>query len=57
MSQTVRVGANGLVYSKCVEANLNDCGSLIVAIVSDSDSFICNIRPICWCGWYCMLCH
>ena len=31
-SQAVRAGAHGLVLSKCVKANLNVCGSLIVAI-------------------------
>ena len=41
-SQTVRGGAHGLVYSKCVKANLNLCGSLIVASLSGSEfqSFI-----------------
>ena len=37
LSQTVRDGAHGLVYSKCVKANLNLCGSLIVAILSGSE--------------------
>ena len=36
-SQTVRDGAHGLVLSKCVKANLNLCGSLIVAILSGSE--------------------
>ena len=41
-SQTVRDGAHGLVQSKCAKANLNLCGSLIVAILSGSEfqSFI-----------------
>ena len=41
-SQTVRDGAHGLVWSKCAKANLNLCGSLIVAILSGSEfqSFI-----------------
>ena len=36
-SQTVRGGAHGLVYSKCVKANFNLCGFLIVASLSGSE--------------------
>ena len=35
--QTARGGAHGLVLSKCVKANLNFCGSLIVAILSGGE--------------------
>ena len=40
--QTVRAGAHGVIYPKCVKAKLNFCGSLIVAILSGSEfqSFI-----------------